>query len=69
MIIPLKNDDLIKSVNNGEVKSQDVAFMTHQEFCPEKWEELLEFRYTKSWKTFLHKWYLGYYALENVKLS
>ena len=36
---------------------------------PEKWEELLESRYTKSWKTFLHKWYLGYYALENVKLS
>ena len=40
--INLKNDDLIKSVNNGEVKSQDVAFMTHQEFCPEKWEELIK---------------------------
>jgi transcription elongation factor S-II len=40
--INLKNDDLIKSVNNGEIKSQDVAFMTHQEFCPEKWEELIK---------------------------
>ena len=40
--INLKNDALIKSVNNGEVKSQDVAFMTHQEFCPEKWEELIK---------------------------
>ena len=40
--INLKNDDLIKSVNNGEVKSQDVAFMTHQELCPEKWEKLIK---------------------------
>jgi transcription elongation factor S-II len=40
--INLKNEALIKSVNNGEVKSQDVAFMTHQEFCPEKWEELIK---------------------------
>ena len=40
--INLKNDALIKSVNNGEIKSQDVAFMTHQEFCPEKWEELIK---------------------------
>ena len=40
--INLKNDDLIKSVNNGEIKSQDVAFMTHQELCPEKWEQLIK---------------------------
>jgi transcription elongation factor S-II len=40
--INLKNDDLIKSVNNGDVKSQDIAFMTHQEFCPEKWEEYIK---------------------------
>ena len=45
--INLKNDDLIKSVNNGEVKSQDVAFMTHQEFCPEKWEELIKAKYVR----------------------
>ena len=40
--INLKNDTLIKSVNNGEVKSQDIAFMTHQELCPEKWEKLIK---------------------------
>jgi transcription elongation factor S-II len=40
--INLKNDALIKSVNNGEVKSQDIAFMTHQELCPEKWEKLIK---------------------------
>ena len=40
--INLKNDYLIKSVNNGDVKSQDIAFMTHQEFCPEKWEEYIK---------------------------
>jgi len=40
--INLKNEALIKSVNNGEVKSQDIAFMTHQELCPEKWEQLIK---------------------------
>jgi DNA-directed RNA polymerase subunit M/transcription elongation factor TFIIS len=38
----LKNDRVIKMVNNGEIKSQEIAFMTHQEFCPEKWEELIK---------------------------
>jgi DNA-directed RNA polymerase subunit M/transcription elongation factor TFIIS len=38
----LKNENLIKMVKNGEIKSQDIAFMTHQEFCPEKWEELIK---------------------------
>lgn len=40
--INLKNDRLINMVNNGEIKSQDIPFMTHQEFCPEKWEELIK---------------------------
>jgi transcription elongation factor S-II len=40
--INLKNDKLIKMVNNGEIKSQDIAFMSHQEMCPEKWEELIK---------------------------
>lgn len=40
--INLKNEKLIISINNGEIKSQDVAFMTHQELCPEKWEELIK---------------------------
>jgi DNA-directed RNA polymerase subunit M/transcription elongation factor TFIIS len=38
----LKNDKIIKMVKNGEIKSQDIAFMTHQEFCPEKWEQLIK---------------------------
>jgi transcription elongation factor S-II len=29
-------------VNNGEIKSHELAFMTHQEICPEKWEELIK---------------------------
>lgn len=33
---------LIGMVNNGEIKSQEIAFMTHQEFRPDKWEELLK---------------------------
>lgn len=40
--INLKNDRLINMVNNGEIKSQDIPFMTHQELCPEKWEDLIK---------------------------
>ena len=40
--INLTNETLIKMVNDGEIKSQDIAFMTHQEMCPEKWEELIK---------------------------
>jgi transcription elongation factor S-II len=28
--------------NNGEIKSHELAFMTHQEMYPDKWEELLK---------------------------
>ena len=38
----LKNDRLIKMVNNGEMKSQEIAFMTHQEMYPEKWEQAIK---------------------------
>jgi hypothetical protein len=40
--INLKNDKLIKMVTNGEIKSHELAFMTHQEMYPDKWEELLK---------------------------
>lgn len=40
--INLKSDRLIKMVNAGEIKAQEIAFMTHQEICPEKWEELIK---------------------------
>ena len=29
-------------VNNGDIKAHEIAFMTHQELCPEKWEVLLK---------------------------
>lgn len=38
----LKNERLVEMVNKGEIKSQEIAFMTHQEMFPEKWEELLK---------------------------
>ena len=31
-----KNDQLVKMVNSGEIKAENIAFMTHQEICPEK---------------------------------
>jgi transcription elongation factor S-II len=40
--INLKNQKLLDMVNNGDIKSHQIAFMTHQEMCPEKWEELIK---------------------------
>ena len=40
--INLKDEKLIKMVNNGDIKSHEIAFMTHQEMCPEKWEVLIK---------------------------
>jgi transcription elongation factor S-II len=40
--VNLKNTKLIDMVKNGEIKSQEIAFMTHQEIYPEKWEELIK---------------------------
>ena len=42
IFINLKNDRLITAVENGETKAQEIAFMTHQEIFPEKWEELIK---------------------------
>lgn len=36
------NESLINKVSSGEIKAQEIAFMTHQEICPEKWEELIK---------------------------
>ena len=38
----LKNEKLIKMVSNGEIKAHEIAFMTHQEMNPEKWESLIK---------------------------
>jgi len=36
------NKNIIDSLNNGSVKPHTIAFMTHQELCPEKWNKLIE---------------------------
>lgn len=36
------NDDILKNINDGSMKPHLVAFMTHQELCPEKWSQLIE---------------------------
>lgn len=38
----LKNEKIIEKVTNGEIKSQELAFMTHYEIAPEKWEDLIK---------------------------
>ena len=40
--INLQNQHLIDMVNNGEIKSHEIAFMTHQEMQPKKWEDLIK---------------------------
>ena len=37
-----KNPKLVDLIKNGELKAQNVPFMTHQEMCPERWEELIQ---------------------------
>ena len=34
--------EIINQINEGSVKPHIVAFMTHQEMCPEKWADLIE---------------------------
>ena len=38
----LTNATLVARLKGGEVLPQQVAFMTHQEFCPEKWDALIQ---------------------------
>lgn len=36
------NEQIIQSITDGTIKPHIVAFMTHQELCPEKWASLIE---------------------------
>jgi transcription elongation factor S-II len=36
------SEDIVKSVADGTIKPHMVAFMTHQELCPEKWQPLID---------------------------
>jgi DNA-directed RNA polymerase subunit M/transcription elongation factor TFIIS len=38
----LQDGHLISLVNSGEIKSHEIAFMTHQEMNRDKWDELLQ---------------------------
>ena len=40
--INLKKPDVACAVMSGNIKSQEIAFMTHQDICPEKWKKLIE---------------------------
>jgi transcription elongation factor S-II len=35
------NNDIIEQINSGAIQPHIVAFMTHQELFPEKWEKLI----------------------------
>lgn len=37
-----KNNDLLKNIINKKIKPEDVAFMTHQELKPDKWDKFIE---------------------------
>jgi transcription elongation factor S-II len=42
MYTNLKNPTLLSQIQNGALKSHNVAFMTHQEMKPEKWETMIQ---------------------------
>jgi transcription elongation factor S-II len=35
------NHALLEQLNSGSIKAQNIAFMTHQEMRPEKWDDLI----------------------------
>jgi transcription elongation factor S-II len=36
------NDNIVEQINSEDIKAHVVAFMTHQELNPEKWQELID---------------------------
>ena len=53
--INLKKTSLINKILNKEIKPQDVAFMTHQEMMPQKWEELIKIKSIRDQNKFEQK--------------
>ena len=45
--VNLANHELLGQINSGEVKSYEVAFMTHQEMNPKKWDTLIQAKIKK----------------------
>lgn len=35
------NDNIIEQIDSGSIKAHEIAFMTHQELNPDKWQELI----------------------------
>ena len=42
IIYNLKNTDMIERINNRELKSADIGYMSHQEMDIERWREMIE---------------------------
>jgi len=42
IFVNLKNTDIVSQVTDGTIKAHTIAFMTHQELCPERWVELID---------------------------
>ena len=38
----LNNDNIIEQVISGEIKPHTIAFMSHQEMMPERWDEMIK---------------------------
>ena len=38
----LNNESLLEQLNEGDIKAHDIAFMTHQELKPERWEKMIQ---------------------------
>ena len=43
----LKNPEILIQIKNEVIKAHTIAFMTHQEMCPNKWKELIEAKILK----------------------
>ena len=42
IFVNLKNEKMIQMVTSGEIKAHELAFMTHHEMRPDKWDELIK---------------------------
>jgi transcription elongation factor S-II len=42
IFVNLRNDKLSQMILNGDIKAHELAFMSHHEMLPEKWDELIK---------------------------
>lgn len=42
IFVNLRNEKLVHMVTNGEIKAHELAFMTHHEMKPEKWDDMIK---------------------------